>query len=38
MHALVKRELAGKFGSDREGYNQAKSEFVQRILQRPLKA
>ena len=37
-YALLKRELASKFGSDREGYNQAKSEFVQRILQRTLEA
>lgn len=31
-YALLKRELASRFGSDRERYNQAKSEFVQRIL------
>lgn len=31
-YARLKRELARKFGSDREGYNQAKSVFVQRIL------
>ena len=37
-YALLKRELASKFGSDREGYNQAKSEFVQRILERALEA
>ena len=37
-YALLKRELARKFGSDREGYNQAKSEFVRRILQRTLEA
>ena len=37
-YALLKRELAGKFGSDREGYNQAKSEFVQRILQRTFRS
>ena len=37
-YALLKRELASRFGSDREGYNQAKSEFVQRILQRTLEA
>ena len=37
-YALLKRELARKFGSDREGYNQAKSEFVQRILQRTFEA
>jgi GrpB-like predicted nucleotidyltransferase (UPF0157 family) len=30
----LKRQLASKFGSDREGYNEAKSEFVQRILRR----
>ena len=37
-YALLKRELASKFGSDRDGYNQAKSEFVHRILQRTLEA
>ena len=37
VYALLKRELASKFVSDREGYNQAKNEFVQRILQRTLK-
>ena len=37
-YALLKRELARKFGSDREGYNQAKSRFVQRILQRTSEA
>ena len=31
-YALLKRELASRFDNDREGYNQAKSEFVQRIL------
>ena len=31
-YGLLKRELASRFGSDREGYNQGKSEFVQRIL------
>jgi GrpB-like predicted nucleotidyltransferase (UPF0157 family) len=35
-YALLKRQLASKFGSDREGYNEAKSEFVQRILRRTL--
>jgi len=35
-YALLKRQLATKFGSDREGYNEAKSEFVQRILRRTL--
>jgi GrpB-like predicted nucleotidyltransferase (UPF0157 family) len=33
-YALLKRQLASKFGSDRQGYNEAKSDFVQRILQR----
>lgn len=37
-YALLKRKLAHKFGSNREGYNQAKNEFVQRILQRALQA
>lgn len=37
-YALLKREHARKFGSDREGYSQAKNEFVQRILQRTLEA
>ena len=37
-YALLKRELASRFGNDREGYNQAKSEFVQRILQCTLEA
>ena len=37
-YAVLKRELAHKFNSDREGYNQAKSQFVQRILQRTLEA
>ena len=37
-YAVLKRELASKFGSDREGYNQAKSDFVQRILQLTLEA
>lgn len=32
-YALLKRDLACKFGADREGYNLAKSQFVQRILQ-----
>jgi len=35
-YAVLKRELASRFGNDREGYNQAKSEFVQWILQRSL--
>jgi GrpB-like predicted nucleotidyltransferase (UPF0157 family) len=33
-YVLLKRQLASKFGSDREGYNEAKSDFVQRILRR----
>ena len=33
-YAVLKRELASKFGSDREGYTEAKSEFVQRFLRR----
>lgn len=37
-YALLKRELACKYGTDREGYNLAKSEFVQRILQCTLQA
>ena len=37
-YALLKRELANRFGNDREAYNEAKSEFVQRILQRALEA
>jgi GrpB-like predicted nucleotidyltransferase (UPF0157 family) len=35
-YGLLKRELAGRFGNDREGYNLAKSEFVERILRRAL--
>jgi GrpB-like predicted nucleotidyltransferase (UPF0157 family) len=31
-YALLKRELASRFGNDREAYSQAKMEFVQRIL------
>ena len=37
-YALLKRELASKFANDREAYNQAKSKFVQRILQGRLEA
>lgn len=33
-YAELKRTLAGKFRNDREAYNEAKSEFVQRILRR----
>jgi len=36
VYALLKRELASRFGSDREGYDRANSEFVERILQRAL--
>lgn len=37
-YALLKRELANRFVDDREEYNQAKSTFVQRILQRTLES
>jgi GrpB-like predicted nucleotidyltransferase (UPF0157 family) len=37
-YASLKRKLAIQFGTDREGYNQAKSKFVETILQRTLKA
>jgi GrpB-like predicted nucleotidyltransferase (UPF0157 family) len=37
-YAFLKRELASRFPIDREAYNQGKSEFVQRILQRTLEA
>ena len=37
-YAVLKRELARKFDSDRDAYNQAKSQFVERILQRTLGA
>ena len=37
-YALLKRELALRFGNERDAYNQAKSQFVQRILQRTLEA
>ena len=37
-YALPKRELASRFVDDREAYNQAKSAFVQRILQRTLES
>lgn len=33
-YANLKRNLARQFGSDREGYNQAKAAFVQEILRR----
>ena len=36
-YARLKRELATRFGTDREGYNRAKSEFVERILCRTSK-
>jgi GrpB-like predicted nucleotidyltransferase (UPF0157 family) len=35
-YAVLKRMLASQFGSDRDGYNRAKSDFVQQILQRAL--
>ena len=31
-YATLKRKLALKFGADREGYNNAKRDFVERIL------
>ena len=31
-YATLKRKLAAEFGSDREGYSQAKNEFVKKIL------
>jgi len=37
-YASLKRKLAIQFGTDREGYNQAKSKFVEDILHRTLKA
>ena len=37
-YASLKRKLALQFGTDREGYNQAKNKFVEGILQRTLKA
>ncbi len=36
-YAQLKRELATRFGADREGYNRAKSEFVEHILCRTSK-
>jgi GrpB-like predicted nucleotidyltransferase (UPF0157 family) len=33
-YAALKRELALKFGEDREGYNNAKREFVERTLRK----
>ncbi len=33
-YAILKRELAGKFGDESEAYTQAKSEFVASILRR----
>jgi GrpB-like predicted nucleotidyltransferase (UPF0157 family) len=35
-YAALKRELALKFGEDREGYNNAKREFVEGILRKSL--
>ena len=37
-YGVLKRELASRFVNDREAYNQAKSAFVQRILQRTLES
>lgn len=37
-YALLKRELASRFVNDREAYNEAKSGFVQEILQRTLES
>jgi GrpB-like predicted nucleotidyltransferase (UPF0157 family) len=37
-YAVLKRELAGKFGSNRDAYNKAKGQFVRRILQRTFEA
>lgn len=36
-YSSLKRKLAIRFGTDREGYNQAKGEFVEEILQHILK-
>lgn len=33
-YAILKRELARKFGSDRDAYTQTKSKFVEEILRR----
>jgi GrpB-like predicted nucleotidyltransferase (UPF0157 family) len=33
-YASLKRELAARYGNDRETYNQGKSKFVEEILQR----
>jgi GrpB-like predicted nucleotidyltransferase (UPF0157 family) len=35
-YALLKRELASKFATDRVAYNEGKSKFVEEILQRTL--
>lgn len=32
MYAEVKKELAVKFGSDRDGYTEAKTEFIRKAL------
>jgi GrpB-like predicted nucleotidyltransferase (UPF0157 family) len=31
-YAALKRGLAGRFGADREGYTEAKTEFIQSVL------
>lgn len=36
-YAALKRELAAKFGEDREAYNNAKREFVESILRKEAK-
>ena len=36
-YASLKRKLALQFGTDPEGYNQAKNKFVEGVLQRTLK-
>jgi GrpB-like predicted nucleotidyltransferase (UPF0157 family) len=32
-YAALKRALAARFGSDRDGYTEAKSEFIERLLE-----
>lgn len=32
-YAALKRELAARFGADRDAYTRAKSEFIQRVLE-----
>jgi hypothetical protein len=31
-YGRLKRQLAARFGSDREGYNSAKTEFIRTVL------